>query len=85
MSYLESQGWAESGSWVQVIDETTWSDNETLADTLAVMRLFRSVDSRIKIFQTRLMAPSQFPGAMIPPALDEVFELVAFWCLHVCQ
>jgi hypothetical protein len=85
MGYLDAHGWGDSGSWVQVIDEPTWGDNETLMDTLAMMRLYRSIDPRIKIFQTRLPTPSQFSGGQMPPAIDEVFELVDWWCPHVCQ
>ena len=33
MKYLDSKGWGESGSWVQVIDEPTWTDPATLANT----------------------------------------------------
>jgi hypothetical protein len=53
MKYLDSQGWGDDGSWIQVIDEPEWQLNATLANTLAIMRLYKEVDPRIKIFQTR--------------------------------
>ena len=51
--YLESKGWAEEGSWVQVTDEPTWTDNATLANSIALMKLYKEVSPKIKIYQTR--------------------------------
>ena len=42
-----------AGSWVQVIDEPDWPQPETLTNTLTLMKLYKSVDPRIKIYQTR--------------------------------
>jgi hypothetical protein len=52
VDYLDTMGWMETGGWVQVIDEPSWSQNETLQNTLAIIKLYKSVDPRIKIFQT---------------------------------
>ena len=53
MEYLESQGWTDEGSWVQIMDEPSWTDNATLANTISIMKLYKSVHPKIKIYQTR--------------------------------
>ena len=50
---LQGQLGAVHGSWIQVIDEPVSADNATLANTLATMRLYKAVDPRIDVFQTR--------------------------------
>ena len=97
MKYLDSKGWGDSGSWVQVIDEPTWTDPATLANTLAIMRLYKSVDSRIKIYQTRWPAGGGAAAAAgstvengagpagVPPYAEPLLELVDWWCPHVRQ
>jgi hypothetical protein len=40
--YLEANGWDNEGCWVQVQDEPSWGDAETLANIVAIMRLCAS-------------------------------------------
>lgn len=85
---------------MQVIDEPNWPQPETLNNTLALMKLYKSVDSRIKIYQTRwpdggglddnvaLTTPnSHSPSELhtVPPAAQPLLEQVDWWCPHVCQ
>ena len=53
VDYLEAHGWADDGAWVQVADEPTWTDNATLTNILSLMRLYRSVSPKIRLYQTR--------------------------------
>ena len=95
MNYLDSRGWADDGSWIQVIDEPEWQENTTLANTLAIMKLYKEVDPRIKIFQTRwptgggaataAAGPSELTGQGVPPYALPLLDLVDWWCPHVCQ
>ena len=39
--YLAANQWAEHGSWVQVVDEPSWWDDDTVANTIALTRLYR--------------------------------------------
>ena len=80
MRYLDSRGWGETGSYVQIIDEPNWSDAGTLAGTLAIMRLYQEVDPRIKIYQTRF--PSDRNGT-VAAVMAPVLELVDWWAPHV--
>jgi hypothetical protein len=90
MQYLESRGWADDGSWVQVIDEPQWPDNDTLANTMAIMRLYKQTDPRIKIYQTRWpngggAAATELTASGVPPYALPLLDLVDWWCPHVCQ
>jgi len=46
-------GRGDTGSWIQIIDEPNWTDNATLTNTIAMMKLYRSIDPRVKVYQTR--------------------------------
>ena len=88
MHYLESKGWSETGSWIQVIDEPMWTDNETLINTLAMIRLYKSVHPSIKVYQTRFPVGKGITSrkyTQIPPQVLPVLGLVDWWCPHVCQ
>jgi hypothetical protein len=98
MQYLESKGWADSGSWVQVTDEPIWTDNATLANSIAMMRLYKSVDPRIKVYQTRFpqgggssaadvgsRSLAAATRAVVLPGTEPLLDLVDWWCPHVCQ
>lgn len=88
MDYLESKGWAETGSWIQVTDEPLWTENETLTNTLALIRLYKSVHPSIKIYQTRFPAGRGITDGnetKVPPQLEPLLDLVDWWCPHVCQ
>ena len=88
MRYLESRGWDETGSWVQVTDEPLWTENETLTNTMALIRLYKSVHPRIKIYQTRFPAGKGITSTQqpdIPPQMLPLLDLVDWWCPHVCQ
>ena len=59
------------------MDEPMWADPETSQNILSLMRLYRSVSSHIKIFQTRVPIPlDTVPGLL---------KQVDWWCAHVCQ
>ena len=76
-------GGPEAGMWVQIIDEPTWDDPATLANTLAIMHLYKRVSPRIKLYQTRF---PQSPGTSkaIPPAQLPLLDLVDWWyVVHV--
>jgi hypothetical protein len=96
MVYLDSKGWGNSGSWVQVLDEPDWTQPTTLANSIAVMKLYKSIDRRIKIFQTRWPAPASAnveaeivevhqPQPSILPNARPLLELVDWWCFTACQ
>ena len=100
MAYLDSKGWGDSGSWAQVIDEPSWTNNATFVNTLAIMKLYKSVDSRIKIYQTRWPMGGGTGGSTntgsassitadgppgMPPYALELLDEVDWWCPHVCQ
>ena len=86
-----------TGSWVQVIDEPNWPQPETLQNTLALMKLYKSVDPRVKIYQTRWPeggglddhTAANARGASelrtVPPSAQPLLEQVDWWCPHVCQ
>eukprot|EP01050_Picozoa_sp_SAG11_P001731 SAG11_NODE_79_length_17750_cov_28.445980_7_plen_928_part_00 len=94
---MDSKGWADVGSWVQVIDEPDWTENATLANTLAIMKLYKSVDRRIKIYQTRwpqgsgtavttsAASAAPAPPGGVPAYAMPLLEIVDWWCPHVCQ
>tara|TARA_B110000902_G_scaffold171629_1_gene195376 strand:- start:171 stop:773 length:603 start_codon:yes stop_codon:yes gene_type:complete len=88
MAFLDANGWGETGSWVQVLDEPAWTDktDSTLENVLAMMKLYKSIDPRIKIYQTRWPQG----GGNTQPTLSKVaaqplYDHVDWWCLHVCQ
>ncbi len=89
VAYLESQGWADIGSWIQITDEPTWTDPATLQNVLAMMRLVKAASPRVRIFQTRLPEPDlttcQNSTGPLAPAAKPLLELVDWWCPHVCQ
>ena len=88
MDYLESKGWSETGSWIQVNDEPLWTENETLINTIAMIRLYKSVHPSIKVYQTRFPAGKGITSSndtRIPPHLLPLLDLVDWWCPHVCQ
>ena len=50
------------------------------------MRLYKAVDPRIKIYQTRF--PSGYPrlpSGKVPAEVQPVLELVDWWVPHSCQ
>ena len=85
VDYLDSAakawpGGPDSGLWVQIIDEPTWTDPATLSNTLAMMRLYKRVSPRIKIYQTRFPEGTEIPTNQLP-----LLSLVDWWAPHVCQ
>ena len=86
---------------MQVIDEPNWPQPETLANTLALMKLYKSVDPRIKIYQTRWPDGGGLDGDVahaaaanshdtaelrtVPSSCLPLLEQVDWWCPHVCQ
>ena len=94
MKYLDSKGWGSNGSWVQLLDEPDWTDPTTLANSIAVMKLYKSIDRRIKVYQTRWPAPASAngeagvalqPQPSILPNAKPLLELVDWWCFTACQ
>jgi hypothetical protein len=99
VSYLEANGWADSGCWVQVTDEPTYQDNATLRNMVAMMRLYREASPHIKIYQTRFPCGTIHPcgssgggggddGDDLPPGLQRyasLLEQIDWWCPQVCQ
>jgi hypothetical protein len=82
--YLETQGWDETGTWVQVQDEPAWGDLETLTNIVVLMKLYKSISPKIKIFQTRWPVDGQNPSGALN-GTEELLELVDWWCPHIEQ
>jgi hypothetical protein len=81
--YLRRHGWAEHGSWVQVVDEPSWWDNATVTNTIALMELYHSISPSVKVYQTRW--PDAGYGKGFPANCDALLRIVDEWCVHVIQ
>ena len=81
--YLQSNGWSEHGSWVAVVDEPSWWDHETVLNTIALARLYRSISPSVKVYQTRW--PDAGYGKGFPANCKPLLDLVDEWCVHVIQ
>ena len=78
VKYNAKMGWTDRGNWVQVSDEPTWTQNETIRNSLALMALFHRASADVRIFQTR------FP-LFHSPQTAELLDRVDWWCPHVKQ
>ena len=69
----------EHGSCVVVVVyEPSWWDHETVLNTIALAKLYRSIHPSVKVYQTRWPDSGYGKGR---PLLDLVDE----WCVHVIQ
>ena len=84
-AYLDRQGWSEQGSWAQVADEPTWTDDETRNNILALNRLYKRVSPHVKIYQTRFPLLGNTSTSVTPEQQQEITATVDWYCLHVCQ
>ena len=82
-AYLQSNGWAEHGSWVAVIDEPSWWDHDTVLNTIALAKLYHSISPSVKVYQTRW--PDAGYGKGFPANCRPLLDLVDEWCVHVIQ
>ena len=81
--YLRSNGWEEHGSWIAVADEPTWSDPDTLKNSIALMELWHSISPSVKVYQTRW--PDAGSGHGFPANCKPLLSLVDEWVAHAVQ
>ena len=57
LAYLEGNGWDAEGCWIQVQDEPSWGDTETLSNIVAIMQLCARATCRSSISRAFRSSP----------------------------